>query len=141
MRTSIKTAARAVAVTGLTLAALGATTTAQAETRSPSGEAVTVASCGTLSRGYVCTTLSSGTLYHRKYTNDIASTWYDKDSGGSITARLGYDGAGYKWTGWFTQSAGTTKTGTWSDVSYCNATIGRLEVSGQQTFQTPLADC
>ncbi|MBQ0987689.1 hypothetical protein KBZ10_24855 [Streptomyces sp. F63] len=144
MNKAFSNTARLAAATGFAIAALGATTTAHAETRAPAGEVGVQTSCpssGSIDRAYVCTSLSSGVLFHRKYTNDVASTWYSKDSGGRISARLGYDGAGSKWTGYYTILSGQKKTGSWSGVAYCNSTIGKMQVKGQQTFQTPLANC
>ncbi|MCZ1005922.1 hypothetical protein [Streptomyces lydicus] len=93
-------------------------------------------------RNYTCSSLSSGELYHQKYTNNRASTRYKKTGGSSITARVGFNRAGStSWSGWFSQSSGTTKTGNWNNISYCSSTVALLQVPGQQTFQMPLADC
>lgn len=136
---------RVTVVTGMTLAAIGSMPLAHAEASTGTAKKSVMVSCpndGHLSRNYTCSSLSSGDLYHRKYTNNRASTWYTKNDGSSITARVGYNRAGStSWSGWFSQSSGTTKTGSWSGVSYCSSTVGLLEVRGQQTFQTPLADC
>ncbi|WP_407548678.1 hypothetical protein QOM21_05940 [Streptomyces sp. Pv4-95] len=140
----IRKITRATAVAGMTLAAIGVMPIAHAEGASGTTKAL-MASCpgdGHISRNYTCTTLGSGELYHQKYTNNRASTWYKKTGGGSITARVGYNRSGSTaWSGWFSQSSGTTKTGSWSNVTYCAGTVGLLEVRGQQTYQTPLANC
>ncbi|THA26251.1 hypothetical protein E4198_17535 [Streptomyces sp. RKND-216] len=144
MRFSIKNVARTAALAGVTVAALGTATTAQAESRSSEGQASLMASCpssGYIFRYKTCTTLSSGVLTHAKYTNDVTWTEYEKDSGSRIYRRLGYQGNGNGWGGWGYQSSGETDAKTWTGLEYCNATIGVMEVSGQQTFQTPLADC
>lgn len=138
--------ARATLAAGVTLVALGTATTANAAPATPQNHAVaSAASCpddGRLERNYTCTSLGSGELFHRKYTNNKASTWYKKTEGSSITARVGYSVNGTDhWGGWFSQSSGTTKSGNWSGVSYCSSSVGMLHVKGQQTFQTPPADC
>ncbi|WP_405589972.1 hypothetical protein [Streptomyces sp. NBC_01190] len=97
---------------------------------------------GQLDTNYVCTSLSSGGLFHRKYTNDVISTWYTKTSGSAITLKLGFTAGGTtRWTGSVTESSGQTKTGTWTGtgVAYCTLTVGIISVSGQGQFQTPQA--
>ncbi|WP_382466501.1 hypothetical protein ACFIN9_40915 [Streptomyces noursei] len=136
---------RATVVVGVALAAIGSTPLAYAEGAPGAAKVSVTASCpgdGHLSTNYTCTSLSSGELYHRKYTNNQASTWYTKTSGSGITARVGYNRSGStQWSGWFSQSSGTTKTGNWANVTYCSGTVGLLQVEGQQTFQTHLTAC
>ncbi|MCX4774912.1 hypothetical protein OG322_40155 [Streptomyces sp. NBC_01260] len=96
---------------------------------------------------YVCTSLSSGALFHPKghsgATATSTATKYTKLSGSSITAKLGYTYKGTTyWGGTFTQASGTTKTNTWTRNDYdwvCNSTF--MNVSGQGNFQTPVASC
>ncbi|MYT33092.1 hypothetical protein GTY73_30925 [Streptomyces sp. SID8354] len=125
---------------------MGTTHLAHAESPSSTGKAVAYAAgCpgdGRIARNHSCSSLSSGALFHQKFTNDKASTSYKKTGGSSISARLGFNRAGTtKWSGWFSQGSGTTKSYSWSGVTYCSSTVGLLEVKGQQTFQTPLASC
>lgn len=137
--------ARVAAVAGMALTSIAVTTAAHAQEAHPRAAVALAAGCpgdGQIDRNYTCTSLSSGALFHRKYTNDKASTWYVKTSGGTISARLGYNRGGVNhFGGTFSQSSGTTKTSSWNGVTYCSATVGLLNVSGQQTFQTPLASC
>ncbi|MEU4199588.1 hypothetical protein AB0F64_06515 [Streptomyces sp. NPDC026294] len=137
--------ARMAAVAGMALTSIAVTTAAHAEEARPRPAVALAAGCpgsGQIDRNYTCTSLSSGVLFHRKYTNDVASTWYTKTSGGTISARLGYNRGGSSHYGAkFSQSSGTTKTSTWNGVDYCSSTVGMLTVDGQQTFQTPLASC
>ncbi|WNI16032.1 hypothetical protein [Actinacidiphila sp. ITFR-21] len=97
---------------------------------------------GHLDTNYVCTSLSGGGLFHRKYTNDVISTWYTKTGGSAITAKLGFSASGKThWGGSFTESSGQTKTANWSGtgVAYCTLTVGLISVAGQGMFQTPQA--
>ncbi|WP_274912103.1 hypothetical protein [Streptomyces sp. WZ-12] len=143
---NVKKLVRTTAMAGVTLVAMGTTPLAHAESLSGTGNAVAYAAgCpgdGHLTRNHTCTSLSSGALFHQKYTNDKASTSYKKTGGSSISARLGFNRAGTtKWSSWFSQGGGTTKSYSWSGVTYCSSTVGLLEVKGQQTYQTPLANC
>ena len=65
---------------------------------------------------------------------------YRKDSGSSINARFGYSYSGTNhWAGYFNQSSGT-KRATWTNAyvqSTCKSAVGMMQVTGQQTFQTP----
>ncbi|MFI1200677.1 hypothetical protein ACH4VR_14705 [Streptomyces sp. NPDC020883] len=142
----VKKLVRATAMTGVTLMAMGTSPLAHAESPSNTGKAVAYAAeCpgdGRIARNHTCTSLSSGALFHQKFTNDKASTSYKKTGGSGISARLGFNRAGVtKWSGWFSQGGGTTKSNSWSGVTYCASTVGLLEVKGQQTYQTPLASC
>jgi hypothetical protein len=99
-------------------------------------------SSGQIDVNYVCTSLSSGGLFHRKYTNDVISTWYVKTGGSTITAKLGFTAGGTtRWSNSFTQSSGQTKTYSWSNtgVAYCTLTVGIISVVDQGQFQTPQA--
>lgn len=99
-------------------------------------------SSGQIDTNYVCTSLTSGGLFHRKYTNDVISSWYVKTGGSAITATLGFSGGGVtKTSAKFTESAGQTVTKSWSGtgVAYCTLTVGILTVDGQGSFQTPQA--
>ncbi|MFD0567816.1 hypothetical protein ACFQ2M_41990 [Kitasatospora saccharophila] len=96
------------------------------------------------------TDLSSGTLYFTgvngfrvgsSYDSMAASIKYVKNSGGQIYAEFAYEEGGYThWDqGAFYQSAGETRSYAWGIVplpANC-AAIGKMWVSGQQTFQTP----
>lgn len=71
-------------------------------------------------------------------------TWYEKTGGGTITAKLGFNYAGTNtWGSTFTQSAGTTKSASWTRYwsTDCYSTVGLLSVTGQGTFQTPAGTC
>ncbi|MFJ3977533.1 hypothetical protein [Streptomyces sp. NPDC090021] len=94
-----------------------------------------------------CTSLSNGTLsIFLSSSSTIDNTLsivvsYKKTGGGTVSARFGrtYNGSN-AWGGWFNQSSGTTKSTTWTNgysVSGCKSAVGLMEVSGQQTFQTP----
>ncbi|MFD3657703.1 hypothetical protein [Streptomyces sp. NPDC058620] len=142
--------ARSAVVAGLMVGAMGATGSASASTSAPSGDVSIQESCpgsGQLGYGRVCTTLSSGRLFHDKTqgSGDVSvRTWYEKSSGGAISAKLGFNYAGStSWGSQFSQSAGTTKSATWSRAwsSDCYSTNGLLAVSGQGTFQTPSGTC
>ncbi|GGV97306.1 hypothetical protein GCM10015535_68470 [Streptomyces gelaticus] len=91
---------RSAAVAGLTVAAMGGTGAAQASTSAPSGDVSVQEACpdnGQIGYGRVCTTLSSGRLFHDKTQASgpvNVKTWYEKSSGGTITAKLGFNYAG-----------------------------------------------
>ncbi|MFF2732837.1 hypothetical protein ACFVS9_33665 [Streptomyces sp. NPDC058008] len=145
------TIVRSAAVAGLTLAAMGGTGAAQASTSAPSGDVSIQESCpssGQVGYGRVCTSLSSGRLFHDKTQGSgpvTVRTWYEKNSGGSsISAKLGFNYAGTTtWGSTFTQSPGTTKSASWSRnwSTDCYSTIGMMSVTGQGTFQTPSGTC
>ncbi|MEU9489451.1 hypothetical protein AB0D83_38460 [Streptomyces decoyicus] len=148
MRKLATTATRSIAVTVMAIAALNATTAHAATTPRPAG--VQAADCpgdGHTGGGNTCTSLSSGAVFHEKVlgANVTITTSYTKESGGAIKAKLGYSYKGTShWGGQFSQSAGTTKYKSWTnyDSSFrCAPTIGLLQVSGQGTFQTPVATC
>lgn len=152
MRISSSRPVRIAAISAMTLAALGTATTAQAQTSHAEKQATAVSApdCpgdGKMGPGVVCTSLSSGALWHRKIVGpDLQiSTSYDKTSGGKITAKLGYTYKGNtSWGGEFTQTSGTFKSKTWrmwDDTQMCAPTIGVMWVKGQGTFQTPSAGC
>ncbi|MGW2401430.1 hypothetical protein ACWCYY_33215 [Kitasatospora sp. NPDC001664] len=98
----------------------------------------------------VSTSLSSGTLYFwsengakhgQSYYSALTAIQYQKKSGGQIIARFAYEeGGNTHWDqGAFTQNAGETKSFNWGFAplpANCSA-IGKMWVSGQQTFQTP----
>ncbi|MFJ9982835.1 hypothetical protein ACIQUD_02060 [Streptomyces globisporus] len=141
---------RIAAVTGLTLAAIAGGGVAQASTSAPSGDVSTQESCpssGQIGYGRVCTTLSSGRLFHDKTQGSgpvNVRTWYEKSSGGTISAKLGFNYAGTTtWGSTFSQASGTTKSASWARnwASDCYSTIGMLSVTGQGTFQTPSGTC
>lgn len=95
-------------------------------------------SCTQLSSGELTIFLSSAATADNRL-NVVVS--YRKDSGSAINARFGYQYAGSNhWAGYFNQSAGTTKRSTWTNAyvhSTCKSAIGMMQVTGQQTFQTP----
>ncbi|MFF9483154.1 hypothetical protein [Streptomyces sp. NPDC014733] len=141
-------AARAAAVSGMVLASIAMSSAAYAVDAAPPAAAsakLAAAGCpgdGHISRNYTCTSLSGGALFHQKYTNDKAATWYVKTSGSKISGKLGFTKSGkQQWGSHFSQSSGTTKRNTWSGVTYCSSTVGLLSVDGQQTYQTPLTTC
>lgn len=96
------------------------------------------------------TKLSSGTLYFTgvngiqvgsSYNSMLAYIKYEKTSGGQIYAEFEYEEGGVThWDqGAFYQNAGETRSYSWGIVplpANCSA-IGKMWVSGQQTFQTP----
>ncbi|MFI6767341.1 hypothetical protein [Streptomyces sp. NPDC050355] len=136
----------------MTLATLGAATTAQAQTphagtKAPVLYAQDCPGDGKMGTGVVCTSLSSGAVWHVKgHSPDLRiTTTYDKTSGGRITAKLGYNYKGRtSWGGQFTQVSGTTKSKSWTvwdEAQWCAPTIGVMWVKGQGTFQTPSAGC
>ncbi|MFI5534109.1 hypothetical protein ACIA8O_36790 [Kitasatospora sp. NPDC051853] len=98
----------------------------------------------------VSTQLSSGTLsfwsengakHGQSYYSALTAIQYKKNSGGQIIARFAYEeGGNTHWDqGAFTQNAGETKSFSWGFAplpANCSA-IGKMWVSGQQTFQTP----
>ncbi|GAA4860857.1 hypothetical protein [Kitasatospora terrestris] len=98
----------------------------------------------------VSTSLSSGTLYFwsengagygQSYYSALTAIQYKKNSGGQILARFAYEeGGNTHWDqGAFYQNAGETKSFSWGFAplpANCSA-IGKMWVSGQQTFQTP----
>ncbi|MDQ0986171.1 hypothetical protein [Streptomyces sp. V2I9] len=97
-----------------------------------------VESCTTLSSGRLSIFLSQASTVENRL-NVVVS--YRKDSGSSINARFGYSYSGSNhWAGYFNQSAGTTKRSTWTNAyvhSTCKSAVGMMQVTGQQTFQTP----
>jgi hypothetical protein len=142
--------ARSVVVAGLMVGAMGATGSANATTSAPSGDVSAQEACpssGQIGYGRVCTTLSSGRLFHDKTQGSgpvNVRTWYEKSSGGTISAKLGFNYAGTTtWGSQFSQSSGTTKSASWDRnwSSDCYSTNGMLSVSGQGTFQTPSGTC
>lgn len=145
---TMQKAARTAAVSGMALASIAMSSAAYAVDATPRAAAsakLAAAGCpgdGHISRNYTCTSLSGGALFHQKYINDKAATWYVKTSGSKITARLGFTKSGNsRWGTTFSQSSGTTKRTTWSGVTYCSSTVGLMSVNGQQVYQTPLATC
>ncbi|MFB7636688.1 hypothetical protein ACFC0M_37885 [Streptomyces sp. NPDC056149] len=150
MRNSVTKATRSIAVAALALTALGTTTSAHAAS-ALSANAPTLYAAGCPGDGKIngntCTSLSSGAVFHSKVlgANVTITTSYKKVSGGKITAQLGYSHRGtYHYGGTFTQSAGTTKSSSWTSYDSgfrCAPTIGLLKVNGQGTFQTPVASC
>ncbi|MEV7856796.1 hypothetical protein ACFVZJ_37295 [Streptomyces sp. NPDC058322] len=141
---------RSAAIAGLTLAAMGGTGVAQASSSASSGDVSVQEACpgsGQIGYGRVCTTLSSGRLFHDKTQGSgpvNVRTWYEKSSGGTITAKLGFNYAGTTtWGSTFSQASGTTKSASWDRnwSSDCYSTIGMLSVTGQGTFQTPSGTC
>ncbi|MYT33089.1 MULTISPECIES: hypothetical protein [unclassified Streptomyces] len=151
MRNSATKAARSAVVVALAVTAMGTTTAAHAATTPSTGSpTLYAAGCpgdGRPGGGNACTSLSSGAVFHSKIlgANVRIETSYKKVSGGKITGQLGYSNRGTNhWGSTFTQSAGTTKTSTWTsyDSSFrCAPTVGMLKVNGQSTFQTPVASC
>ncbi|MER5276209.1 hypothetical protein ABT025_10690 [Streptomyces sp. NPDC002809] len=140
--------ARSLAMIPALLMVLGAAGSATAAEEG--GVSVQTAGCpgdGNFGYGSVCTSLSSGAVFHSKTVNGsgntVITTRYKKTSGSSITAKLGYTYAGTTyWGSTFTQSSGTEKTKTWTrtgDVFKCRATVGIMNVSGQGNFQTPVS--
>ncbi|WP_137235449.1 hypothetical protein [Streptomyces sp. BPSDS2] len=97
-------------------------------------------SCTDLSSGRLTVFLSSASHIDGRM-NIVVS--YKKNSGSPINARFGYNMAGsIKWAGRFNQSRNTTKNTTWKDayvIKTCKSTVGMLDVTGQQTFNTPPA--
>ncbi|WP_434600116.1 hypothetical protein [Streptomyces sp. A5-4] len=139
MTLHFRKAAQAVAVASLTVTALGTTTAATAAPTAPAAATQSCPSNGHLQRGWSCTSLSNGQLHHRKGTNHVANTYYEKTSGGKTNVKLGINaGAGNKYKGSVSIKSGQTKTGSWS-VDYCKVSLG-LMVSGG-TYQTPPTHC
>ncbi|MFG2398446.1 hypothetical protein [Streptomyces lydicus] len=141
---------RSIAAAALVAAAISATPAHAATVTNHSAAALQSADCpgdGHTGGGNTCTSLSSGAVFHTKTlgANVTITTSYTKDSGGAITAKLGYSYKGTShWGGQFSQSAGTTKYKSWTSYDSdfrCAPTIGLLQVNGQGTFQTPVATC
>ncbi|WP_053164847.1 hypothetical protein [Streptomyces noursei] len=141
---------RSIAAVALVTAAISATPAHAATVPNRSAAAIQTAGCpgdGRTDGGNTCTSLSSGAVFHTKVlgANVTITTSYKKESGGTITAQIGYSYKGTShWSGQFSQSAGTTKYQSWTNYDSafrCAPTIGLLQVSGQGTFQTPVATC
>ncbi|MEU7733621.1 hypothetical protein AB0B51_10875 [Streptomyces griseus] len=102
------------------------------------GNCGSVTSCTSLSSGELSIFLSSAATVENRL-NVVVS--YKKNSGSSINARFGYSYSGSNhWAGYFNQSSGTTKRTTWNNAyvhSTCKSAVGMMQVTGQQTFQTP----
>lgn len=150
MRIAASTAIRGMAATALALLTMASATGAAQASPAPTAATALAANCpgdGKVGPGAACTTLSSGELFHYKFSNgprfEVVS-YYQKTSGSKIVGKLGYS---YKnkttWGSSFTQTSGTRKTSTWhpSGISQCSPTVGLLSVQGQRIFQTPLANC
>lgn len=93
-----------------------------------------------------CTSLSNGTLYHKKAASSTGTaiyTTYSKEDGTAVSVRLGYSmGGSTVYSSYFTISSGQTvkKTFSKSGDYVCSSSIGLLNYSGG-TFQTPSAHC
>ncbi|MBB1245844.1 hypothetical protein GL263_20135 [Streptomyces durbertensis] len=144
-RLNVVLAGTAIAAFGFAPPATASTPSAPIASAAEGSSISLAAGCpnnGRIGYNYRCTTLAGGELYHRKYTNDIAGTWYKKKSGRAIEARLGMTWKGKNHYGsWFTQSSGTTKDWSMKSVTYCTDSVGLMQVKGQQTYQTPMANC
>ncbi|MCX4970892.1 hypothetical protein OHA98_40375 [Streptomyces sp. NBC_00654] len=128
-----------ITVAAVALLATGIGTPASAQSTQPtSGPGTTY--------GPRCTKITSGRLCASVIdANHDIVVQYAKNSGKRIKARIGYERAGKNhWKGWFYLKAGKTKTKLWNDAypqKGCPKFIGKIQVKGQQTFQTPPASC
>lgn len=123
--------AATMAMTGVLALGVGASPAVAA------GNCGSTTSCTQLSSGELTIFLSSASTADNRL-NVVVS--YRKDSGSSINARFGYSYSGTNhWAGYFNQSSGTKRT-TWNNAyvqNTCKSAVGMLQVTGQQTFQTP----
>lgn len=128
----MKKMAATVAMTGVLALGVGASPAVAA------GNCGSVTSCTDLSSGRLTIFLSSAATADNRL-NVVVS--YQKNSGSAINARFGYSYSGANhWAGYFNQSSGTTKRSTWTNAyvqSTCKSAVGMMQVTGQQTFQTP----
>lgn len=98
--------------------------------------------------GTVSTQLTSGVLtFEAENGRDLGQSsskawlgiWYQKNSGSQIYAEFLYQASGVThWDqGAFYQSAGTTRSYSWSGVPANCSFVGGMWVQNQQTFLTP----
>ncbi|MCZ4120227.1 hypothetical protein [Streptomyces sp. H39-S7] len=139
-----------IAVAFAAISAAAATPAFAADTPGAAGKATmsptSVQTAGCPSNGYVsplvrCTSLSNGALFtSRDFGGGDLKTWYVKTGGSAITARLGVShGSALDWSGWFTQTSGTTVAFHEALIISCGPTTGWMDVQGSNSlaYTTP----
>ncbi|MFE9629240.1 hypothetical protein [Streptomyces sp. NPDC006527] len=135
----LRKAARAIAAVAVMIAPFSFATATPAAAAGPTS----CPSDGYITRGDRCTSLSNGVLYVGTVS---AGNWihvnYYRSSGGSLSAKLGYERSGSSVYSSYINMSTTPShyERTWSVSASCAVVYGKLLTSGGTLYVTPAAD-